>query len=196
MSEVKNLPFILQNDECFLKKIGFQYIGNEIITTSSSMGLYGSGLFAGMGTAKTRKKKAGGIFATAYFTNKRLVVTETQFKLFGGTKEGDIISMIGYDKIQGITPRKFIRAHNIDLVVKDHDGSIANITLNIGPKEKERDELIKIIQDNREKLIHKGETVDKKLELTDPLQILKIRLAKGEISEKEFKELSELLKKS
>jgi len=187
------LPFILDTDETLLQAIDFQYFGSEVITSSSNVGLYGSGLIVGVGSSKTRKKKAGffgGKLARAYFTNKRLIVTEKKITMFSGVKEGEIIAIIDYDKIQGITPRKFVRAHNIDLVVKDFNGSPVSVSLNIGSDESERDQFIRLIKENREKLIHRD---SKKSELEDPLSILKIRLAKGEISKKEYEELSALL---
>ncbi len=187
------LPFILETDETLLNAIDIQYFGSEISTSSSNVGLYGSGLIVGVGSSKTRKKKVGffgGKLARAYFTNKRLVVTEKKITMFSGVKEGEIIAIIDYDKIQGITPRKFVRAYNIDLVVKDFDGSPVNVSLNIGPDESERDQFITLIKENREKLLNRDA---KKPELEDPLTILKIRLAKGEIAKQEFEELSALI---
>jgi hypothetical protein len=185
------LPFNLQTDETVLKDAPL--ISYDTVRRGDFVG-----------TAIDTKKS---VLTHAYLTDKRLVFIETQVKfegsiIFGGDQKevgfGNMLSDIPFNSIEAVSPNTSLLSKGvIDLAKRSPDGGINKISLVFikgrGPERvPERDEWIRMIESYRKTAVEN--TVQPTAgDAEDPLKILKLRFAKGEITKDEYAEMSALL---
>lgn len=186
------LPFNLQPDEAVLKDAPL--ISYDTQTKQDFVG-----------TAINMKNST---LTHAYLTDRRLVFIETQVKfegsiIFGGDQKevgfGNMLSDIPFSSIEGVSPNTSLLSKGvIDLAKRLPDGGINKISLVFikgrGPERvPERDEWIRLIESYRKTALE-NIAQPPAGEADDPLKILKLRFAKGEITKEEYTEIMELLK--
>lgn len=212
----EKLPFYLQPNEEIVKDASvIQYYGVGIITVGFGGGAIGdSGFGGGIFTSKQHKREKSifdAVNCHAYLTNKRIVFVRAAFDL-GVTKEtglDTIFSDIPLNAIEGITPGIKLLLHTtIDLSVRSPTGEINKISfafLEDGKKsifalsrrsqrESERDEFLSLIEVKRKEFSEEVLKSPDKKDVDDPIKILKIRFAKGEINKEEYEEMMNLIK--
>jgi hypothetical protein len=177
-------------------------------------GITDYGLGGGLVTSKQHKREKSvfdAINCHVYLTNIRLVFVKASFNL-SVTEEKKlegIFSDIDLSTIEGIVPGTKFNIHStIDLSVRSPNGEINKISvafLDTGGKIKrsmfsryvrapERDAFLESIQLNIKKKTEGTESnVKSEFSNDEPLKILKIRFAKGEISREEYEEMSKLM---
>lgn len=209
------LPFYLQPGEEIVKDAPvIQYFGIGIINIGFGGGAIGDSGFGGGIFSSKQHKREKSIFDAeschAYLTNKRIAFVRAFFD-FAVTKEtglDTLFSDIPLNAIEGIQPgTKFFLHTTIDLSVRSSTGEINKISFafldSAGKSEtgentrykrtKERDEFLRLIEEGRHNFVNTTITpVEKNTE--DPIKILKIRFAKGEITKEEYEEMMEILK--
>lgn len=205
------LPFYLQPGEEIVRDAAvMQYYGVSLINLGfAGGGITDGGLGGGIFTSKQHKREKSLFDATnchAYLTNNRLVFVKAKFNL-GVTEEtglDTIFSDIPLNFIEGLVPGKKLTHPTIDLSVRSPNGEINKIAVAFlisGGKKSffenvnrtpERDEWIKLIESYRQGLLQKAHQPPSKHE-EDPIKILKLRYAKGEITKDEYNEMLGLL---
>lgn len=212
------LPFYLLPDEEIVKDAAvIQYYGIGIITVGFGGGAIGdSGFGGGIFTSKQQKREKSVLDATnchVYLTNKRLVFVKAAFSMnltaINEVAQETIFSDIPLNSIEGITPgTKFMIHATIDLSVRAPTGEINTISFafldNAGRSARdmfarnrrvaERDEFLKLIESKRQQFHDTAIKSQIKEDVEDPIKILKIRLAKGEITKEEYDEMMNLIK--
>lgn len=214
----EKLPFYLQPNEEIVKDAAvIQYYGVGIINIGFGGGAIGeSGFGGGIFTSKQQKREKSVLDATnchVYLTNKRLVFVRAAFSMnltaINEVAQETIFSDIQLNTIEGIIPgTKFMLHATIDLSVRAPTGEINKISFafldNAGRSARdmfarnrrvaERDEFLKLIE-IKKKQFHETATKSQiKEDGEDPIKILKIRLAKGEITKMEYDEMMDLIK--
>jgi len=204
----EDLPFILQPGEEIVDEAGdIEYRGMVITSFGSYVGGNIDSLFGGFTTSKIRKQEAGILDAKKVFlhlTNLRLVFS-------GPYVDDPVISEIPLSAIIGVTPADwtFLGATlggKIMLSVKVPAGDVEKIGLSFhgrkdGAEKKSdsfarRDEWLKIINNQIRAFKIIQNTQQKSLDADDPVNVAKLRLARGEITPQEFKEILDLLKET
>ncbi len=211
----QEVPFFLQTDENIIKDASvIQYYGFGIINVGFGGGAIGdSGFGGGIFTSKQHKREKSVFDAVnchVYLTNKRLVFVKASINL-GATEEtglDTIFSDIPLNLIESIKPdTKFMVHATIDLSVRTPSGEINKISfafIDTGGKKSlmsferyrrqpERDEFLKLIELYRQKIHENIEKPKIKDDAEDPLKIIKLRYAKGEITKEEYNEMIHLL---
>jgi len=210
------LPFYLQPDEEIVKDAPvIQYYGVGIINIGFGGGAIGdSGIGGGIFSSKQHKREKSifdAVNCHVYLTNKRIVFVRASFDL-GVTKEtglDTIFSDIPLNAIEGITAGTKLYLHTtIDLSVRSPAGEINKIsfafldaggtpgTITAGKYRRgsERDEFLNLIEIKRKEFFGDLVKPSVKKHDEDPIKILKVRFAKGEITKEEYAEMMNLLK--
>jgi len=139
-----------------------------------------------------------------YFTDRRLVAVKADIAFFGGSEKslGNVISEIPYEQIVGVQPGTKLGHSTIDLSVKSPSGEMNGISIlflmetsgfKTNKRTSERDDCIQTILEMREKDIQ-PKVAPAVSQMEDPIQTLKLRYAKGEISKAEFEDMMQVLK--
>lgn len=212
-----NTPFRLQPNENIVEDAPvMQYFGVAMINVALAGGGIGdSGFGGGIVTSKQHKREKSIFDAKnchVYLTNKRLVFVNAVFNIRATEEkrlEG-IFSDIDLSTIEGLTPSTKFKLHStIDLSVRSASGEFDKISFSFldqggknpkafGSKRRfqERDEFLQLIQETINNDTSESELQQMnrpEISNEDPLTVLKVRFAKGEISKEEFEEISKLL---
>jgi hypothetical protein len=198
------IPFILnQGEKVILDTSSVQYYGVGITNVGFFGGGAFSGLFGGITTSQQTKREKSFWDAQnchVYLTNLRIVFVKA--KLGFANKEAkleNVISVIPLEAIEGIYAGSKLMNPTAELSVKFLSGEINKIAfafLSVGlstsfkhKRGSERDEWIKTLEKCRAD-VTQNVPIDE-----EPLRILKLRYAKGEVTKDEYeqikKELSE-----
>lgn len=210
-----DLPFILREGEEVIKEASvIQYYGVGIVTVGlGGGGISSSGLAGGIMTSKQHKREKSIFDSTnchAYLTNERIVFIKAYFNLSVSKEKGleNIFSDISLEYIEGIYPSTKLKTHTtIDLSVRSPDGTINKISFafldsaaGMGLKRYkravERDDFIAAIEEQRKRSCdNKPNQLSQSSVRSDedPIKLLKIRYAKGEITKEEYEEMKSLL---
>jgi hypothetical protein len=210
-----DLPFLLHEGEELIKDASvMQYFGVGIINVGfGAGGISSSGIAGGIMTSKQQKREKSIFDATnchVYLTSKRIIFVKAYFNLSVSKEKSleNIFSDIPLEHIEGIYPSTKLMMHTtIDLSVKSPDGTINKISFafldsaaGIGMKRykraQERDEFIAAIEEQRKRLFNSKQNPLSQSSVKsdeDPIKLLKIRYAKGEISKEEYEEMKSLL---
>jgi hypothetical protein len=197
------LPFIFeQNEKLVLDAPLIQYYGVSI----HNIGFFGGGeygLFGGIASSKQIKREKSIWDAETchvYLTNLTVVFVKAKISLFSyrEKKLENVISDIPLELIQGIVSGLKIVHPTIELAVKVLDGSINNIAFAfLGTVETrgssvrhtrllERDEWARMILQCR---ANASKRLPNAVDAEDPLKVLKLRYAKGEITKEEYEQM-------
>jgi hypothetical protein len=204
----EQLPFLLKQGEKIILDAGsVQYYGIGI----TNIGFFGGGTlgrgFGGIATGTQVKREKSSLDAVnchVYLTNSRIVFIKAKLSLLSMNKETkleNIFSEIPLEAIEGIYSGSKVLNPTVELAVKSPNGEINRIafaflavTFTWTVKRKrdvERDEWIKAITKCKADLSEKLPMENKE----NPLEILKLRYAKGELTKEEYdqikKDLSE-----
>ena len=190
------LPFLLQPDERLeATAMNMQYRGPTMITSTLGGGLGGDHLFGGIATSKSQKRENSAFDAKScdcYLTNHRLVLVKH------GSK-GGIAGNIPLKAIQALSAGSFISGQNIQLSFQGAQG-VDNASIIFVAKLYGDDRLRKAERDvfltRTRELLDLGlktSAVPVAAPAEDPMQVLKMRLAKGEITPQQFEEMKKLL---
>jgi len=205
----QNLPFILNPDEKLIIDSSLAgYTGMKIENMGFfGMGITGSGLGGGL-TTSTQHKTEGNILDSRrvhiYLTNKRFIAAIAK-QNFLGTEEhsvGTVHSDIALQSIVGIMAQPYMLlgtkvGEAIELSVKAPSGDVDNITISFVTRHRalrtdERDNWIRLI---REQIEINRKVIQKPSDSEDPVNIVKMRYAKGEITAEQYNEMLEILNK-
>jgi len=189
------IPFYLENNEELVDITDVFYIGNKIVMESASFGLYGHGLMGSVSSGSFSEKPDKGRFCTCYLTNRRLVFFEhkTKIAFLGSVSQTkELFSIIYLDNIESINKHDFFKAKYIDLSIKNETKGIIKISYycDIHKNDVDRDEYIKMLTNTRELYIKNKNVINDK---NIPIDVLNMRLAKGEISIEEYEKLKKVL---
>jgi len=213
MSE--ELPFLLQEGENLVKDAALMlYFGVGIMNIGyAGGGISSLGLGGGVITSKQYKREKSVFDSTpchVYLTNNRIVFVKAKLTITF-TKEKsleNIFSDIPLESIEGLYPgTKFKQHATIDLSVRSPKGEMDTISVafldqaaGMGLKRykraPERDNFINALEEQRKKLISAKKIpadLSSKKSDEDPLRLLKVRFAKGEITKDEYEEMKSLL---
>jgi len=191
-------PFILgQQEKLVLDAPHMTYFGVSVHNIGAFGGGTYSGLFGGLTSSKQVKREKSiwdAIPCHAYVTNLRVLFVKAKRNILSGrdTKLQNVISDISLDSIEGIVSGAKLGSPTVELAVKFPDGSINNIAfafLALGfnkPRLAERDEWIKMIGQCRANV---PKSLSTAADHDDPLKVLKLRYAKGEITKEEYEQM-------
>ena len=193
------ISFFLQEDGHIIEKIPkIAYYGYHSTTISSTSALHvGFGVFSGKSESKTIKVNdnlSNRDLCNGYLTNERLLLVRRD--PLDSCKEGSIIFMAQLHQIKKIFPRKsMLGGFIIDFLIKQSELEINTVSVSVGRKKEKRDNVIHLIHKTKEEYIHSIKQDNKHIyKNTDSINILKVRLAKGEITQKQFSEIMILFK--
>jgi len=184
-----DFPFRLLRDEKVLFDSNLFLIDYVLDTKSSNIGLFGGGLFGGISAGKTRHAEdhfTKGITSHGYITNRRLVFFKSDYGIFSGYgKIREMFRDIPLEEVQGVYfKEKHRKKFKIEIVADK------TFTIDFGDKHRNGEKWLSILSHVRDK----GHSLQRESPLIeDPAQILKLRLAKGEITKEEYVDLLKLL---
>ena len=203
----QKVPFILEpSEKIILDTTPVQYYGVGI----SNIGFFGGGqsnsLFGGVTTGMQTKREKSMWDATnchVYLTNIRIVFVKAQVTFLGykEKKLENVISEIPFSAIKRIGTGTKMMNPTVELSVKSPSGQIDNLVFAmLGGVSKElktkRDEWVKAIEKcvaEFSKNIPGDTPKTNKQNEEDPLKILKLRFAKGEITSEEYQQIKDAL---
>ena len=196
-------PFLLKQDEQIITDSTYiLYYGVGYATTGFYSAGMAHGLIGGISTAYTRKMEKSihnAVDCHPYLTNKRLVFLKSNISLLTGkeTKIEGIMSDIPLENIEAAIPStKFLFNPTIDVSVRSANGEIDLISFAFlvrsifQERTDERDNFLELLKKHwnmaraRAKVSTNGE---------DPINIIKNRLAKGEITFEQYQKMMEVL---
>lgn len=208
-------PFILKHGETIIRDASsIEYYGVAIQSTGFIGGGMFGGLFGGI-TSSTQKTLQKSIYNAeschVYLTNRRLVFVKAKRNILTHkeTKIENIFSEIPLELIGGVYEGKKLYQPTVDLSVKSPSGEINTIAfaflqvgfravlnrptlgggIDMSGRVTARDEWIKLIincKSNLLKDVSRGNS-------EEPIEILKLRYAKGEITKEEYDQMKTTL---
>ncbi len=203
---INQLPFILgQQEKLVLDAPSIHYHGVGV----ESIGLLGGGasggLFGGVTYSQQKKREKSmwdAQFCHAYLTNLRVVFVKAKTSFFSSdsreTKLENVISDVDIQMVQGIVSGKKGWDPTVELAVKLPDGSVNNIAFAFlvtsgkrsasggHPRLTERDEWVRMIN---QCIANSRKGPASVAGDEDPLRVLKLRYAKGEITKDEYEQM-------
>lgn len=199
------LPFYLAPGEAQVKdeaNVFYYGIGIEFV---GMFGGAGDSFFGGLYSSiqhKREKKFLDRRLSHMYLTSYRLVFIHSHLSLLNKeTLKNDILSEIPLDAIQGMSPGMKISSPSIEMPIRIQEGRMDNIAISFFGRVKapftsqERDAWIRLIEDTRSKYILSKNARSHEHLREDPLELLKLRFAKGEISKAEYEEMRAVLER-
>lgn len=199
MADKTQIPFLLQSGEKVLRvvKDSFFY-GIGIVNFGTFAG--GSGSVFGGVSSSTTKKREKSIWDShpcfGYLTNQRLV-----FVALKHDQPEKVSCTIPLDLVEAANPGTKLSMPTVDISVKQPTGEVNVVSFDLRPertgffgrkpRNQERDDWIVEIKKVREDYL--SAQSKSKTNSDDPLAILRIRYAKGEISKAEYEEMQKLL---
>jgi hypothetical protein len=197
-------PFILeQNEKLVMDAPSIFYYGVSIHYTGIFGGGAVSSLFGGLtSTQQVKREKSiwDAIQCHVYLTNLRIVFVKAKTSFFSGKEKAleNVVSEIPLELIQGIVSGKKMLNPTIELAVKAPDGSTNNVVFGFNgtvdyttspnghTRLLERDEWARMVLQHRENI---SKRLSNAGDAEDPLKVLKLRYAKGEITKEEYEQM-------
>lgn len=197
-------PFILQrNEKLVMDASSVYYYGVSIHYDGTFVGGAFSSLFGGIASTKQVKREKSwfdSVQCHVYLTDLRIVFVKAKTGLFSTKEKGleNVVSEIPLELIQAIVSGKKMLDPTVELAVKAPDGSTNNVAFSfIGTFDRttsanehtrllERDEWAQAILRHRENISERSSNAG---DAEDPLKILKLRYAKGEITKEEYDQM-------
>lgn len=193
----QEIPFLLRQSEVVLldaSSIRYYGVGIENIGLVAG-GVSDFGLFGGV-TSSWQKKREKSILdmqeCHAYLTNCRIVFAEAETGFFSGkeTKLGKLFGEVPLGIIEGIYAGTKFGDPTVELAVKSTGGEIDKIAFCFswvsGERTKERDRWTESILKCKSDLQKSNSNEVKEI---DPLQVIKLRYAKGEITKEQYEQM-------
>jgi len=188
---MNDLPFKLNNNEYVIFNTFSFYIPYFLKSSGSHFGIYSGGIFGGSSSSKAsyiRGEITDGIISHVYLTNQRLILCKAGYSLFkGNTSIGDMYKSFDLNIINGVyLGKKGRKKYEVEIEAGD------KFLLDFDDKH----EIGLHFYNELEDLILKLKNIDKYKEeniITDAMEILKLRYAKGEITKEQYEEMKNTL---
>lgn len=198
----QEIPFLLRQGEVVLldaSSIQYYGVGIENIGFIAG-GVSDFGLFGGV-TSNWQKKREKSMldmqWCHVYLTNLRIIFVEAKTGFFSSkeTKLGKLFSEIPLGTIEGVYAGTKLGNPTTELSVKSTGGEIDKIAFCFSwvsgeLRIQERDNWIKSILRYKSDLQKNNSNEDKRV---DPLQIIRLRYAKGEITKEQYEQMRHAL---